>query len=45
MRAKIDAATSSGDDGFIFNVGQGLTPATPTEGVAALVQAVKGYGR
>jgi uroporphyrinogen decarboxylase len=45
VRAKIDAATSSGDDGFIFNVGQGLTPATPTEGVAALVQAVKGYGR
>lgn len=38
----IDAA---GADDLIVNLGRGLTPATPTEGVAALVDAVKAYRR
>jgi len=39
VRAAIEAMAGTG---YIVNVGQGVVPSTPVEGVAAFVNAVRG---
>jgi len=43
IRIEVERAIRAAGDGYIVNLGQGLVPATPIEGVAAFVQAVKEY--
>jgi uroporphyrinogen decarboxylase len=45
IRARVQAACDAmGGQGYVVNVGQGLTPDTPVEGVAAFVKAVQDWG-
>jgi uroporphyrinogen decarboxylase len=44
IREAVRAGISDAGDAYIVNLGQGLIPETPIEGVAAFVDAVKGRG-